>query len=99
MFDLAGLFFKTWYKEIIIVFLLSYGQYWHVKALEYQNIIIKINENSAIIEATIEQSIKEEDNKKLAQESELQRVRNAKVSDNCEHAMDWMKSQLLNKNN
>ena len=97
MIELTWIFIKTYFKEIIMGVLFSYGTYWHIKALEYQNIISTMNQNAKIIEASLDQSIREEDEKKVENALILKRIQNTQVSNNCQDSLNWVFSKLNSK--
>lgn len=87
---------KTYYREIFMVILIAYGQYYHIKALNYEQIITEGSIKSKEISAVMNQQLRDEAQKAVQQQKEIQKIRNAKVSDDCQDSLNWMKGQFIN---
>lgn len=94
MFNLVQKYVIAFLGGLLIILYL-YGSYWHNKALKYENSLQIVTEQANLIQKNIDDIEKEQKQKKSIQDRQIKIIQNAKVSDNCQEAMDWMKYQLI----
>jgi hypothetical protein len=93
--ELIIVFLKNYYKFVLFFILIGYAEYWHFKSIHYKNVILSMEQNSKMIESSLDQSIKEEERKKPNQVEALKKIQKAQVSNNPQEALDWIKNELV----